>query len=93
MVIRRKGDPKFQMIMLNKTGPGDYKYDISITLEFEKKDKNLIFFRDPGRSVQGIWSPFEDQLDDAYKAIIEAQKQLLAESQSKALKDLLDIKD
>lgn len=93
MVIRRKGDPKFQMIMLNKTGPGDYKYDITITLEFEKKDKNLIFFRDPGRSVQGIWSPFEDQLDEAYKSILEAQKQLIAESQSKALKDLLDIKD
>ena len=90
-LIKRTAEPLYSLVILNRLANKDYAQSISADMEFEKKDKNIWFFREATGRVQGIWSPSDEQLDKCFAKIQELQHQIMAETQALALKSLLDI--
>jgi len=90
-LVKRRAEPIYKLVILNRLASKDYAQSISADMEFEKKDKNIWFFREATGIVQGIWSPSDEQLDKCFAKIQELQHQIMAETQALALKSLLDI--
>jgi len=90
-LVKRRAEPLYKLVILNRLASKDYAQSISADMEFEKKDKNIWFFREATGIVQGIWSPSDELLDKCFAKIQELQHQIMADTQALALKSLLDI--
>jgi hypothetical protein len=88
LLVKRTHEPNFCIIILNKQHNNSFYQQVTLETLFEKKHPQLICIRDRSKSVHGIWSSNEEQIENLNRRLQDIQH---IDSQSRMLKDLLDI--
>jgi len=88
ILVKRNQEPHFYIVILNKLNFKNFYEPVSLETQFEQKSPQLLYIRDTGK-VFGIWTPNSEGLELLNKKIEEIKH---IDSQSRMLKNLLDIK-